>query len=218
MNWSSPLDRIKSAIRRRFSCVFRSASSLAAEAPTPNMIPAVAGGVIRDNNSGKRSLSTSTHCRNRLIHPLLTKSTRDPKNLTSLNASPISFFHTLELADIFEICCSKSNTVWFTLFGKSRDRSVGETTFVEMLEIALVMRSVSPRAVRNAGNDDVRILSILSGLACGVDEPSWSGDGLPDIPESWDNPIGLLVNTAARRRNSRSCNRLACKIHEISTY
>jgi hypothetical protein len=79
-------------------------------------------------------------------------------------------------------------------------------TLVEMLDIALVIRSVSPRAVKKAGNDEINILSILSGLACGVGEPSASADGLAEIPESWDNPIGLLVKMAAKRRSSRSYN------------
>ena len=77
-------------------------------------------------------------------------------------------------------------------------------TLVEMLDIALVIRSVSPRAVKKAGNDEINILSMLSGVACGVGELSASADGLEEIPESWDNPIGLLVKMAARRRSSRS--------------
>ena len=45
-------------------------------------------------------------------------------------------------------------------------------TLVEMLDIALVIRSVSPRAVKKAGNDEINILSMLSGVACGVGELS----------------------------------------------
>jgi hypothetical protein len=57
-------------------------------------------------------------------------------------------------------------------------------TLVEMLDIALVIRSVSPSAVKKAGNDEIKILSILSELACGVGELSASADGLAEIPES----------------------------------
>ena len=43
---SSGLARISNAIRRSVSCVLRSASCRADVAPTPNMMPAAAGGVI----------------------------------------------------------------------------------------------------------------------------------------------------------------------------
>ena len=46
-------------IRRRLSWVFLSASSRAAAAPTPNMIPAAVGAVRRDSSSGSRPFSAN---------------------------------------------------------------------------------------------------------------------------------------------------------------
>ena len=54
---SSSSASISNAIRLRLSCVFLSASSLAAFAPTPNMMPALVGLEMRPKISGIRSLS-----------------------------------------------------------------------------------------------------------------------------------------------------------------
>lgn len=88
---SSIVARMRVAVRRRLSCVFRSASSLADVAPTPNTIPAVVGGTSLESNSGIRSLSLKVHCLRRGSQSLSTRDTELPKNLASLNASLISF-------------------------------------------------------------------------------------------------------------------------------
>lgn len=85
--------RTNVAIRRKLSCVLRSASSRADVAPTPNTIPAVVGGSKRERSSGTFSLSLRDHCFNNGSHSLSTSGTVLPKNRGSLNASPRSFFH-----------------------------------------------------------------------------------------------------------------------------
>lgn len=89
--------RISVAARRRFSCVFRSASSLADVAPTPKTIPAVAGGTIRVSISVIRSLSLMVHCFNNGSQSFSTSDTGLEKNLGSRKASPRSFFHAFWL-------------------------------------------------------------------------------------------------------------------------
>ena len=84
---------ISVAMRRRLSCVFRSASSRAEVAPTPKTIPAVVGGVMRASSSGILSLSVTVHCFRRGSQSSWTRAKLEPKKRESLNASATSFFH-----------------------------------------------------------------------------------------------------------------------------
>jgi len=92
---SSGAARMIRAILRRFSCVLRSASRRADDAPTPNIMPADVGAVRREIRSGMRSLSADTHCFRRGSHPTSTSSSDVEKNLESLKPSVKSLLHDL---------------------------------------------------------------------------------------------------------------------------
>lgn len=109
------------------------------------------------------------------------------------------------------------------LLGNSRERSNGPITLVEIFVMAEVMRSDSPKVVIMAGIEVANMLSTSSGPTCGAGELSLSKEGLPDRPDSWGNPMGLLVKIAVRSRRSKSCmnvsignkNKISKHIHRV---
>lgn len=165
-NMSVSADSTKVAIRRRLSCVFRSASSLAEEAPTPNMIPADVGDERRDSNSGIRSLSRSAHCRSICIQPFQTRSKEFVwKNLGSLNASATSFLQVLDPSGIRDIVFMISSTLHVIFRGNVFHRKVGVSSCVDIVIVAAVIRSASTRIFEMLGKIEAIMATTSSGLS-----------------------------------------------------
>lgn len=160
---SSADDRISVAIRRRLTCVLRSASSLADVAPTPKTMPAVVGALIRPTSSGILSLSASVHCLNRGAQPSAISSRFIPKNLESLKASLTSFFHVFWLFCNLESSCKSVNVFRPIVSGKLLERKAGPMTLVEMVPAADSTRSDSTNILGRLGTIDARIATTSSG-------------------------------------------------------
>ena len=166
-NMSVSADRIRVAIRRRLSCVFRSVSSLAEEAPTPNMIPADVGDERRDSNSGIRSLSSSAHWRSICIQSFRTRSNELFlwKNLGSLNASATSFLQILDASGIRGIVFMMSSKLLVMFRGNVFHRKVGASTWVDIVVIAAITRSASTKIFEIWGNIEAMMATTSSGLS-----------------------------------------------------
>ena len=163
-NMSLSADRIRVATRRRLSCVFRSASSLAEEAPTPNMIPADVGDERRDSTSGIRSLSRSVHCRSIGNQPSHTSFKEFVwKNLGSLNASATSFLHDLDASGIRDIVFSMSSKLAVMFCGNVFHRNVGVSTCADIVIVAVVIRSGSTRILDMLGKIEAMMATTSSG-------------------------------------------------------
>ena len=163
-NRSLSADSISVAILRRLSCVFRSASSLAEEAPTPNMIPADVGDERRDSNSGIRSLSRSAHCRSIGIQPFQTRSKELVwKNFGSLKASATSFLQIFDASGTRNIVFIMSSKLPVMFRGNVFQRKVGASTCVEIVVVAASIRSVSTRIFEMLGNIEAMIATTSSG-------------------------------------------------------
>lgn len=206
---SSAAARTNVAIRRRLSCVFLSASSLADVAPTPNTIPAVVGALMRETSSGILSLSVRIHCFNSGSHPSLTRDKFIPKKRLSLNASPTSFFQ------VFWLFCSLDNS-WNslsvfdeTVSGNDLERSVGPITLVEIVPAAERIRSASSRILGRFGTTEANTETTSSGPSPGGAYrrgPSvldFSGVFTKLLLDS-ANVKGLVVNKAASNRRNIS--------------
>ena len=164
-NMSASADSSKVAILRRLSCVFRSASSRAEEAPTPNMIPADVGDERRDSNSGMRSLSKSAHCRSIGIQPSRTRSKEFVwKYLGSLSASATSFLQILDASGIRDIVFIISSKLPVMFRGNVFHRKVGVSTCVDIVVIAATIRSASTRIFDMLGKIDAMMATTSSGL------------------------------------------------------
>lgn len=82
--------------------------------------------------------------------------------------------------------------------------------FADIFDIAVDILSDSPRVVTNAGITDARIPTVSSGpMSCwpleeGLDARSLSASCRDAAMGSCDEPNGLLVSIAVRRRSNKS--------------
>ena len=116
--------------RRRLSCVRLSASRRATAAPTPNIMPADAGGLNRQSSSERKPLSINAICRTSGSQPSLASGTGDAKSLASLKESTTSFFQAFRAPGVFEICRRRLKVWLMRLLGNDRERNSGVTAFV----------------------------------------------------------------------------------------
>lgn len=203
---SMPQARTKTAIRRRLSCVLRSASSLAEVAPTPKTIPAVVGGVIRLSISVIRSLSAIVHSFNSGSQSLCTRVTDELKNLESLKASPMSFFHVFWLPGSLVSSWSRVSVFLEMVSGKAFERIDGPITLVEIAPAAVKTRSCSTRILGRLGTMLDNVPTTSSALSVGdmrrfspaFDFSDWEVDA-PSV-----NDTGLVVKMAVSSRRKRS--------------
>ena len=203
---------INRAILRRLSCVFLSASSLADVAPTPNMMPAAVGDVRRESNSGIRSLSARAHERSIGSQPRFTSSCELAKNLASLNASPMSLLENLDASVMPDIAIIRSSVCWLTFSGNVFERRIGPRTCVDIVLLIAATRSDSISILDKFGvivdRTDTRLsdprLFRVSSDTRPLPESVAAFSELLAVVVSLENPIGLIVNVAVRRRTKRS--------------
>ncbi|KAF4505162.1 hypothetical protein G6O67_007138 [Ophiocordyceps sinensis] len=204
------------AMRRRLSCVLRSASSLADVAPTPKTMPAVVGALMRPTTSPIFSLSESTHCRSSGSQSCRTSSGLVPKNLPSLNASPTSLLHVLWLFCSRDSSRSSRITLGETVSGKARERSAGPRTLVDSVAAAESTRSVSSSIVGRWGTIDAKTETTPSDPSLErLNVPRRPPLSLPSLSaEPFDsaNVMGRVVKSAARSRRKRSCPNVSTKL------
>jgi len=211
------------AILLRLSCVFRSASNRAEVAPTPKTIPAVEGGVRRDNSSGMRSLSLAHHC---LIRGKIDEGMRDSgrreKKRGSLKASETSFLQgafcpaLLPLPEELEepgsgrreSSCSNERVERLKVSGKDLDRKAGARTLEEIEEAAASTRSGSTRILGREGTMEARMPTTSSARSWGrrgLDVVRVGGErGRLEESGMSEKLMGRVVKIAVRRRRKRS--------------
>src|SRR3569833_910154 len=198
------------AMRRRLSCVLRSASRRADVAPTPITMPAVVGGVMRVSISGILSLSLMVHCLSRGSQSLLIWDWLEPKNLASLKASVTSFFQAFWLLGSLESSWSSTSELLEIESGNVLARSAGPITLVDIVAAACSTRSVSTNTLGRLGTMAASIPTTSSALSegvlfCGVRRDNSLPLGFSD----WEDEVsaklrGRVVKRAVKSRRNKS--------------
>jgi hypothetical protein len=161
---SSGLARTSRAIRRRFSCVLRSASWRADAAPTPNIMPAVVGAEILPSSSGTRSFSDCVHCARIGSQESCRSDSGAWKNLGSLKASEMSFLSNLFPCATLVRLWRRSSRLFNTFSGNALARKLGPMIEVDMSDTTLATRSFSTRIRGSFGTMEVRIATTSEAL------------------------------------------------------
>lgn len=203
---SVPQAKTRAAMRRRLSCVFRSASNLAEVAPTPKTMPAVVGGVMRLSISVIRSLSVIVQSLSRGNQSLRTRLTEELKNLESLKASPISFFQVFWLPGSLVSSWRRVKALLEIVSGNDFERIDGPITFVDIAPAAVKTRSDSTRILGRFGTIWDRMPTISSALSAGVTRRlSLAFDWLfCEVDDPSEKDAGLVVKIAVSSRRKRS--------------